>query len=127
MLEKKPKAPTGGSNMTGLEMLLAGSGILSGIFGGIGAGQQARANREEARLDRAGENRRWAAADPLRKQLMQTLMGQMAQPSPKATGHDFFNSPSAGAGMQAQPAAPGGVDPRQQILARLLAAQRGGR
>jgi hypothetical protein len=123
MQEKKPKG--GGSNMTGLELLLAGSGVLSGIFGGIGAGQQAKAAREEARLNRAGENRRWAAADPLRKQLMQTLMGQMAQPSPKATGYDFFNAP--GAAPQAAPPQPGGVDPRQQILARLLAAQRGGR
>lgn len=100
-----------------LEGLAIGSGLLSGIFGGIGAGKQAK----ESRLNRESEHRRWNVSDPLRQQLLQILMGKMGQPSPTAQGFDFFNDPRAGQSpAPMQPPANMGPDPRRQALQALM-------
>lgn len=113
-----PGTPT----MDPLTGLAIGSSVLSGIFGGIGAGKQAK----ESRLNREAEQRRWSVSDPLRQQLMQILMGKMGQPSPTAKGFDFFNDPRAGLppSESGRGVPLGGGDPRAALQA-LLAAQRG--
>lgn len=116
--------PAAVAGLSALDKILLGGSVLGGIFGGIGAGKQAK----EQRLSREAEHRRWAAADPMRQQLLQILMGKLGQPAPKAQGFDFFNDPRPGLppseSGRGVPLAGGQADPRAAIQA-LLAAQRG--